>query len=92
MKRAEYEHVGFGRWKWVDKEYCDRCGRRVVVPWEAHRNVFGYDAIDSACYDAVRNGQDVGREKVYHFVGALTVTHTKSAFELNSNGSEPAAV
>ena len=82
MKRAEYEHVGFGRCKWVDKEYCDRCGRRVIVPWEAHRDVFGYEVIDSACYDAVRSGQDEGVHK-NHFVGALTPTHTKSAAELN---------
>jgi hypothetical protein len=85
MKRAEYEHTGFGKWKWVDKEYCDRCGREVVVPWEAHRNVFDYECLDSGCYTAVRNGQDKNRsEPLRHFVGALTPTHTQLADVLNS--------
>jgi len=84
-KRAEYEHVGFGRQKWVDKTYCDRCGCECLFPWATHHNVFGYECLDSGCYNAVRNGQDANRVDgpLMHFVGALTMTHTKSAAELN---------
>ena len=83
--RAEYEQVGFGRWKWVEKEFCDRCGRQVIVPWEAHRaegdkRLFGeYDLLDSGCYTAVYHGQP----KIHHFVGALALVNLKSAAELN---------
>jgi hypothetical protein len=90
-KRAEYVHTGFGRWKWVDKEFCDRCGREVVVPWEAHREnghkLFGvYECIDSGCYNAVRNGQDANRPDgpLLHFVGALEESmHRPPAAVLN---------
>jgi hypothetical protein len=76
--RAEYVHTGFGRWKWVDKEFCDRCGRQVVVPWEAHRDIFDYECLDSGCYTAVKNGQPKNR----HFVGALEGSMHRPAAEL----------
>jgi hypothetical protein len=96
MKRAEYVHTGFGRWKWIDKEYCDRCGREVIVPWEAHREN-GHKLFASAPsqdgtaefegYECLDSGCYTavynGQPKVQHFVGALTPTHTSSAAALN---------
>jgi hypothetical protein len=98
MKRAEYVHTGFGKWKWVDKEYCDRCGREVIVPWEAHREnghkLFsevssdgtvkfeGYECLDGGCYTAVYNGQP----KNLHFVGALRPTGVNALAASERNG------
>ena len=81
MKRAEFDHVGFGRNKWVDHRYCDRCGREILFPWEGHSAngegpLFGvYEDLDSGCYTAVYHGQDANRsEPLMHFVGNLKPT------------------
>jgi hypothetical protein len=85
MKRAEYEHTGFGKWKWVDHRLCDRCGREILFPWEGHSangvasteaRLFGvYEDLDSGCYTAVYHGQDATRsEPLLHFVGNLRPT------------------
>jgi len=85
-KRAEYEHTGFGRWKWVDKTYCDRCGREIQFPWENHTGALTaddglmYSDLDSACYDAVKNGQPAMR----HFIGALDMIGRLMADDRNN--------